>query len=55
MAGGTIANFALVGPGESGAACVSTSVETDIVVDLSGWTDGYNAVTAFRALDTRTR
>ncbi|MGD9702312.1 MAG: hypothetical protein AB7Q42_00805 [Acidimicrobiia bacterium] len=53
MPASTIANFALVGPGDGGMACVTTSVETDIVVDLSGWTDGFHAVTAFRALDTR--
>ena len=49
----TIANFALVGPGSDGTVCVRTSVESDVVVDLSGWTDGFHAVPASRALDTR--
>ena len=50
---GTIANFALVGPGDGGRVCITTSVDTDLVVDISGWTDGFQAIAPVRMLDTR--
>lgn len=49
----TVANFALVGPGDGGRVCVTSSVATDLVVDISGWTVGFQALKPVRLLDTR--
>ncbi len=55
--GQTIANLALVGLGTGGALCITPSVTTDVLVDVSGYvtTGGqlYTPVDPTRALDTR--
>ena len=53
-AGGVVPNAVVVPVGESGEVCVSSRVETDVVVDLSAWFDaGLQQVAAERLVDTR--
>ena len=56
-AGQTIANLAVVSVGEGGAICITPSVATDLVVDVSGYVAPggqlYTPVPAIRIVDTR--
>ena len=54
-AGSTIPNGVIASLGSDGAACLYSSVETDIVVDLAGWFDAeaYQGATPTRLVDTR--
>jgi hypothetical protein len=54
-AGSTIPNGVIASLGSDGAACLYSSVETDIVVDLAGWFDAeaYQGATPVRLVDTR--
>ncbi len=52
--GRDIANFVLVSPDENGEVCIFSSVATDVIVDVSGWTGAaFTGVTPTRVLDTR--
>lgn len=52
--GETRANFVLVRPDANGDVCVFSSIGTDVVVDLLGWTGSvFAGITPTRAVDTR--
>jgi Tol biopolymer transport system component len=56
VAGQTVANVAVATVGASGAVCVFSPADTDLVVDLNGWfpaDTAYAGVTPVRLLDTR--
>lgn len=49
-----VANAVVTGPGTDGAVCVYTSTNTDVIVDVNGWTEsGFTAMVPARAADTR--
>ena len=54
-AGTVIPNGVIASLGADGAACLYSSVETDVVVDLAGWfdTEAYFGATPTRLVDTR--
>ena len=56
-AGQVIANLAVIGLGTGGKVCVSPSIATDILVDVSGWWGGsgqrYQPAGPLRLVDTR--
>lgn len=56
VAGSNVSNTAIVAPGAGGAVCVRSNIETDILVDVTGWIlDGYAGLTPWRAYDSRIR
>ena len=53
-AGGVVPNAVVLPVDGSGEVCVSSRVETDVVVDLMGWFDaGLQSIRPDRLVDTR--
>jgi hypothetical protein len=56
LAGGAVANLALVGVGRTGTVCVTSYAPSDVVVDLAATAPaaaGYTAAGPTRLVDTR--
>lgn len=54
-AGAVVATAVLTGTGDDGRVCVYSSADTDVILDVTGWTtSGFTAMVPVRAADTRT-